>query len=85
MKSHGGATPLNTNKGWSAMELNQNKELIRRWIAFANASFAGRFDEFIAHGYIGHLRARDMDRSEWNVLNRNFARHFRTRTNPLMI
>ena len=58
------------------MKSNQNKELIRRWIVFANAGFAGSFDEFIAPGYVGHLGASDMDRSELERLEREFRQAF---------
>ena len=47
-------------------DTDRNKELIRRWIAFANAGFAGRFDRFIAADYIGHAGAAAMDRAVAN-------------------
>jgi hypothetical protein len=39
------------------MQRSENKELIRRWIAFANTGFDGHFTEFITPDYIGHLEA----------------------------
>ena len=42
----------------------RNKDLIRRWIAVANAGFAGSFDQFIADNYEGHSGATTMDRSD---------------------
>ena len=51
----------------------RNKNVVRRWIAFANAGFpagpgipggpAG-LDAFIAAGYVGHLGAATMGREE---------------------
>jgi len=55
---------------------DRNKELIRRWIAFANASFAGSFDPFIAADYIGHMGAAAMDRAELERLERQFCTAF---------
>lgn len=46
------------------MQTDENKELIRRWIAFANAGFPGTpgaFDEFIAADYVGHLGWGELD------------------------
>ncbi len=58
------------------MTRNSTKELIRRWIAFANAGFAGSLDEFIAPDYIGHLGASTMDRVKLERLEREFRRAF---------
>ena len=52
---------------------DNNKDLIRRWIAFANAGFAGNFDQFIAADYIGHLGAATMDLKELERLEREFC------------
>jgi len=57
-------------------ETDRNKELIRRWIAFANAGFAGSFDQFIAADYVGHLGATVTDRSELERLERQFCLAF---------
>jgi hypothetical protein len=42
---------------------DSNKELIRRWIAFADAGFSGRFLDFIAPDYATYQEAR------WDVRN----------------
>jgi steroid delta-isomerase-like uncharacterized protein len=55
---------------------DQHKELIRRWIAFANTGFAGSFDPFIAAGYIGHTGAATMDRAELERAERRFCAAF---------
>ena len=55
---------------------DRNKELIRRWIAFANAGFAGSFDQFVAADYVGHLGATTMDRAELERLERQFGDAF---------
>jgi len=55
---------------------DRNKELIRRWIAFANAGFAGSFDQFVAADYIGHMGAATMDRAELERLERQFGTAF---------
>ncbi len=49
---------------------DRNKNLIRRWIAFANSGFAGSLDPFIAADYIGHLGATTMDRAILERLER---------------
>lgn len=59
-----------------ATQTNENKELIRRWIAFANGGFAGSFNDFIAPDYVGHLGAVNMDRSELERLEREFRLAF---------
>jgi steroid delta-isomerase-like uncharacterized protein len=55
---------------------DRNKELIRRWIAFANAGFAGSFDQFVAADYIGHMGAATMDLAELERLERQFGAAF---------
>jgi predicted ester cyclase len=54
-------------------ELDKNKELIRRWIAFSNSGFAGSLDDFISADYVGHLGAATMDRQELERLERQFC------------
>lgn len=56
-----------------ATELDQNKDLIRRWIEFSNTGFAGNLDDFISTDYIGHLGATTMDRAERERLGRQFC------------
>jgi predicted ester cyclase len=51
----------------------KNKSLIRRWIAFGNAGFAGSFEPFISDDYVGHLGATTMDRNELERLERQFV------------
>lgn len=58
------------------MSTQDNKEVIRRWINFANSGFARNFDEFIAHNYVGHLGATNMDRRELERLEREFIQAF---------
>ena len=53
-----------------------NKELVRRWIAFANAGFPGTFDDFIAADYVGHLGGGTMDRAELERTERAFMDAF---------
>jgi steroid delta-isomerase-like uncharacterized protein len=56
---------------------DQNKELIRRWIAFANTGFPGALDEYIAGDYVGHLPGfPDQDRAELERLERAFVKAF---------
>jgi hypothetical protein len=57
-------------------ELDNNKDLIRRWIEFSNAGFAGRLDDFISPDYVGHLGATTMDRNELERLERRFSAAF---------
>lgn len=52
--------------------MNLGKELIRRWIAFANAGFDGEFCEFVAPDQVGHLGGATMGRSELERLDRAF-------------
>jgi hypothetical protein len=52
---------------------DKNKDLIRQWIAFGNAGFAGGFEPFISDDYIGHLDATAMDRNELERLERQFC------------
>jgi predicted ester cyclase len=58
------------------VETDKNKDLIRRWIAFSNAGFAGSFDQFIAADYVGHLGATAMDRCELERVERRFSLAF---------
>jgi predicted ester cyclase len=53
-----------------------NKDLIRRWIKFANSGFAGSFNEFISSDYVGHLGTTIMDRNELERLERQFIEAF---------
>ena len=57
-------------------DLEEHKDLIRRWIAFSNAGFTGTFDQFISAEYIGHLGAIRMDRDELERLERQFTAAF---------
>lgn len=57
-------------------ELDQNKELIRRWIEFSNDGFPGTLDDFISPDYTGHLGATTMDRDELERLERQFTSAF---------
>jgi steroid delta-isomerase-like uncharacterized protein len=72
---HDGPLPI-----WRAvgplLAIEKNKELIRRWIDFSNAGFAGSLDEFIAANYVGHLGTVTMDRNELERLERAFCRAF---------
>jgi len=54
-------------------ELDRHKDLISRWIEFANTGFRGSLDAFIASDYIGHLGAMTMDRTELERLEREFC------------
>jgi predicted ester cyclase len=58
------------------VDIDRNKDLIRRWIAFSNSGFAGGFDSFIAADYVGHLGAATMDRTELERLERQFCMAF---------
>jgi predicted ester cyclase len=58
------------------MQTEENKQLIRRWIAFADARFPGAFDEFIAADYVGHLGDTQMDLVELERVERAFASSF---------
>jgi len=53
-----------------------SKDLIRRWVAFANAGFLGNFDEFISRDYVGRLGMMAMDRNELERLERQFNEAF---------
>jgi hypothetical protein len=53
------------------MQTEENKTLIRRWIAFADAGFPGSFDEFIAAEYIGHLGDTYMDLAQLERVERS--------------
>jgi steroid delta-isomerase-like uncharacterized protein len=57
-------------------ELDNNKDLIRRWIEFSNVGFAGSLDEFISPDYVGHLGATTMDRHELERLEQGFSAAF---------
>lgn len=57
-------------------ELDKNKDLIRRWIEFSNAGFAGGLNDFISPDYVGHLGATTMDRNELERLERQFSAAF---------
>jgi len=57
-------------------QAEENKQLVRRWIAFADAGFKGRFDQFIALDYVGHLGETRMDATELERLERAFACSF---------
>lgn len=59
-----------------ATELDKNKDLIRRWLEFANAGFPGSLDEFISTDYIGHLGATETGRVELERLEREFRTAF---------
>jgi steroid delta-isomerase-like uncharacterized protein len=52
------------------------KEIVRRWIAFANAGFPGTLDDFIAADYVGHLGGGTMDRAELERTERAFMDAF---------
>lgn len=56
--------------------LSDNKDLIRRWIAFANAGFLGSFDEFISHDYVGRVGVMVIDRNELERLEKQFIEAF---------
>jgi predicted ester cyclase len=56
--------------------LQENKDLIRRWIAFSNSGFSGSFDQFISHDYVGHVGATVMDGKELEGLERHFTAAF---------
>jgi steroid delta-isomerase-like uncharacterized protein len=58
------------------IDTDRNKALIRRWIAFANAGFAGSFDQFVAPDYIGHMGAARLDRADLERLERQFGTAF---------
>ncbi len=54
------------------MPTEDNKDIIRRWIAFVNAGFPGSFDTFITPDYVGHLGLTTMGRVELEQLERAF-------------
>jgi predicted ester cyclase len=58
------------------MQAEENKKLIRRWIAFADAGFHGPFNAFIADDYIGHVGEARMDMAELERAERAFASSF---------
>lgn len=59
------------------MQIEQNKNLVCRWLAFGEAGFDGSFEEFISADYVGHLSgSSNMDRTELERLERAFAKAF---------
>src|SRR5215831_12308131 len=60
----------------TSTEFRDNKDLIRRWIAFANAGFPGSLDQFIARDYVGHIGTSVIDREELERLERQFCEAF---------
>lgn len=58
------------------MQTEENKQLIRRWLAFADGGFRGAFDEFIAADYIGHLGETQMNLAELERVERAFRSAF---------
>jgi hypothetical protein len=64
------------------MNTMENKRLIQRWMAFADAGFPGPFDEFIAADYVGHLGGATMDRANSNGLNGRLSAHSLMRDIP---
>ncbi len=59
------------------MNTDRNRELIRRWLAFAEGGFDGDFGEFITEDYTGHIGGgSDMDRAELERLERAYAAAF---------
>ena len=58
------------------MRPEENKELIRHWIGFADAGFSGPFEDFIAADYVGHLPGSKMRRAELERLERVFVAGF---------
>jgi len=57
-------------------ELEKHKDFIRQWVGFSNSGFPGKFDQFIAAEYLGHLGATRMDRDELERLERQFSAAF---------
>ena len=57
-------------------DTERNKELICRWITFANAGCPAIFDQFVAADYIGHMGVVTMDRAELERLERQFGAAF---------
>src|SRR5262245_191989 len=70
------ASPLTRVQPMAVEDTERNKEFIRRWIAFANGSFAGSFDQFVAADYIGHIGGATMDRAELERIERQFGTAF---------
>jgi steroid delta-isomerase-like uncharacterized protein len=58
------------------MNPSENKDLVRRWIAFANSGFPGDFTSFVSEDYVGHLGAITMDVSALERLERAFRTAF---------
>jgi predicted ester cyclase len=58
-------------------ESEDNKALVRRWLDFGQAGFAGDFTDYIARDYVGYLSGRQtMDFAELVRLERQFAAAF---------
>ena len=56
------------------MSTAEHLELIRRWLAMADAGFSGSFEAFFAPHYTGHVSGRiHMDLAELERLERGFA------------
>jgi steroid delta-isomerase-like uncharacterized protein len=58
------------------MSTEENKQLVRRWIGFANSGFAGAFNRFIADDYVGHLGDLHMNPADLEQTERDFAASF---------
>ena len=57
--------------------LEENKALIRRWLAFADRGFDGDFGDYIAADFVGHLSTTpDIDRTELERVEHAFAAAF---------
>lgn len=55
----------------------ENKDLIRRWLSFAESGFRGSFGDYIADDYVGHLSASEtMNASRLEEVERTFAAAF---------
>jgi predicted ester cyclase len=61
----------------------ENKGLIARWIAFAEAGFPGGFDEFMDRAYVGHLGDSQMDLAELERVERAFTTAFPDTTHTI--
>jgi steroid delta-isomerase-like uncharacterized protein len=58
------------------VDTEKNKDLIRRWIDFANGGFSGSFDDFVAADYLGHAGVATMNRHELERVERAFCHAF---------
>jgi predicted ester cyclase len=56
--------------------IDRHKDLLHRWIAFANGGFQGDFGEYIAAGYVGHAGGAAMDRAALERAEHGFHRSF---------